>query len=275
VSGWSFKLRHAPKLRIELDTLRPSTLASLDAHAIARLPLAHGSESISVGDLFAVSAGGDASRLAFEGDLSRFDRIGAALDTGELRIDGPVGDQLGLQMTGGSIVVNGSARHQLAVEMAGGRIEVRGDVGDFAAATLPGSLDGMRGGTLVVHGRVGDRFADRMRRGFAIVHGDAGDFAASRLVAGTVVLGAGCGAHPGYGMRRGTLVFGGAKPAAPPPTFVETTHDIRSYWALLARELKRLQVPFAASLDAARVPARWVGDIAVAGKGEWLLVASA
>lgn len=271
MSGWTFQLRQEPALRVELTGLLPSSLAALDAASIAALPLSHGREAIAVGDLFTVKAAGHDLDIGFEGDLSRFDRVGAGLDTGTIRIDGSVGDQLGLQMTGGTIVVAGSARHQVGVEMAGGGIDVHGDVGDFAAATLPGSLDGMRGGTLVVRGSAGHRFADRMRRGFAIVHGGVGDFAASRLVAGTVVLGGDCGVHPGYGMRRGTLVLGGAQPS-PPPTFVATEHDILSYWALLARELRRLEVPFASALDPCRVPARWVGDIAVGGKGEWLLV---
>lgn len=271
MSGWKLTLKQPPKLRIDLHGVLPAGLCELDAAAIERLPLRHGRDELALAELFAVSAlpGDDAETLRLEGDLSRFDCIGSGMVAGTLQVDGDVGDALGQQMRGGTIVVAGSARDLAGCEMAGGRLEVRGDVGDFAAGPLPGSLDGMRGGTLVVRGHAGHRFADRMRRGNALLHGDAGDFLASRLVAGSIAIGGGCGAHPGYGMRRGTLVFCGAQPE-PPPTFVPTAHEIAVFWQLLARELQREGGPF--ERLAARRPRRHVGDLAVAGKGEWLLL---
>ena len=268
MSGWTLTLHTPPRLRMDLQGVLPSGVAEFDGPALARLALRHGNETLALGELFRVSARND-DALVLEGDCSRFDRIGAGLAGGTLRVEGPVGDSLGVQMRGGTLIVVGSARDGVGCEMAGGRIEVHGNVGDFAAGALPGSLDGMRGGALVVHGNAGHRFADRMRRGNAVVHGDAGDFLASRLVAGSLLIGGRCGVHPGYGMRRGSIVFAGAHPEVP-PTFMPSAHDLTVFWGLLARELQREGGAFAQL--AQRRPQRHVGDIAVAGKGEWLLV---
>ena len=206
--------------------------------------------------------------LRLEGDLSRFDAIGHGLDGGLLHIAGAVGDRLGLSMRGGEIRVNGAAGQLAGCEMAGGLIEIAADVGDFAAGALPGSMDGMRGGTLIVRGNAGARCGDRMRRGTVVLHGDAGDFLASRMVAGTIAVAGRVGAHCGYGMRRGTLVFAGPPPAVP-PTFVSTHQDIVVFWTLLRRSLAYHGGRFTAL--PARAPRRLVGDLAVDGKGEWLL----
>lgn len=268
MSGWTLTLTQPPRLRIDLRGVLPDGLAALDVPAIGKLPLRHGNETLALAELFRIAPRTD-DALVLEGDCSRFDRIGAGLVGGTLRVDGSVGDALGLQMRGGTLIVTRSARDQAGCEMSGGRIEVHGNVGDFAASALPGSMDGMRGGSLVVRGNAGQRFADRMRRGSAVVHGDVGDFLASRLVAGSLLIGGRCGAHPGLGQRRGSIVFAGAHPAVP-PTFLPSGHDFAVFWGLLARDLQREGGPFAQL--AQRRPQRHVGDVAVGGKGEWLLV---
>jgi formylmethanofuran dehydrogenase subunit C len=108
-----------------------------------------------------------------------------------------------------------------------------------------------------------------MRRGTVVIGRDCGDFAASRMVAGTLVLGGRCGAHPAWGMRRGTLLFTAGAPA-PPPTFAPLHSNADVFWQLLARDLSRFCGPFA-ELPRRRVR-RHVGDLAVGGKGEWLVV---
>lgn len=281
--GWCLRLKVQPEFRVDFGGVLPLRLAAMTADEIARLPLRHGNDMQAMGALFdimpvegeaAAVPGGQAEpgpQLRLEGDLSRVDAIGQGLEGGMLRVDGDVGDRLGLAMRGGEIRVRGRAGELAGCEMAGGRIEVAGDVGDFAAAARPGSMDGMRGGTLVVHGNVGARCGDRMRRGTVVLHGDAGDFLASRMVAGTIAVAGRVGAHCGYGMRRGTLVFAGPQPPAP-PTFVATQHDIAVFWALLRRSLAYHGGLFA-SLPAP-APRRLVGDLAVDGKGEWLLPGS-
>lgn len=273
--GWCLRLKAQPDFRVDFGGVLPARLAAMTAAEVARVEIRHGNERLALGELFDVAAlGGSAAEvspeLRIEGDLSRFDAIGQGLDGGVLRIDGAVGDRLGLSMRGGEIRVQGAAGQLAGCEMAGGLIEVAGDVGDFAAGALPGSMDGMRGGTLVVRGKAGARCGDRMRRGTVVLHGDAGDFLASRMVAGTIAVAGRVGAHCGYGMRRGTLVFAGPQPPAP-PTFVATRQDIVVFWTLLRRSLAYHGGPFAAL--PARAPHRLVGDLAVDGKGEWLLPA--
>lgn len=271
--GWCLRLKAQPDFRVDFGGVLPARLAAMTAAEVARVEIRHGNEMLALGELFNVAAlgGGTAElspELRLEGDLSRFDAIGQGLDGGVLRIDGAVGDRLGLSMRGGEIRVQGSAGQLAGCEMAGGLIEVEGDVGAFAAGALPGSMDGMRGGTLIVRGKAGARCGDRMRRGTVVLHGDAGDFLASRMVAGTIAVAGRVGAHCGYGMRRGTLVFAGPQPPTP-PTFVATQHDIAVFWALLRRSLAYHGGLFA-SLPAP-APRRLVGDLAVDGKGEWLL----
>lgn len=264
-------LRKAPELRVDARGLSPAGLVTLGREEVLRLVLPHGRERVPLAEWFEVrtrAADEAMPRLRFEGDLARFDFIAAGLAGGGIDVEGDVGDGLGLGMSAGEVRVQGSARDLAGCAMRGGTVEVSGDVGDFAAGALPGEMDGMRGGTLVVHGRAGARLADRLRRGTVAVHGDAGDFVASRMVAGTVAIGGACGAHPGWGMRRGTLVFAGAAPQ-PPATFVRVDSDTQVIWQLLSRDLARLGGRFA-GLPALPV-ARWVGDLSMAGQGEWLL----
>ena len=266
------QLRQPPALRVDARVLAPGALAALSLADVQRLCLPHGREPLPLAELFDVErAGGDDDALVLAGDLRRFDGVGAGMASGSLEVDGAVGDSAGLGMSGGRLVIRGAARDLVACSMRGGWLEVHGDIGDFAASALPGDRDGMRGGTLVVRGRAGARLADRMRRGTVVVHGDSGDFTASRMVAGTLAIGGRCGAHAGWGMRRGTLVFAGEAPA-PPPTFVGMQGDVRVFWQLLARDLERFGAPFAGL--ARRDVRRFAGDIAVDGRGEWLVPAT-
>ena len=269
MSGWRFTLKAAPALRVDMRGVTPTALAGLSAAEVERLPVGYGSTRLPLAEFFQL-APQDEDALDFEGDLSRFDRVGWQLAQGRIRIDGSVGHHAGGGMRAGELLVSGHAGLLAACEMAGGVFTVQGDVDDFAASALPGSMDGMRGGTFVVMGNAGARFADRMRRGNAIVHGNAGDFLASRLVAGTVALGGHAGAHPGFGMRRGTVVLAAGPSALEvPATFVPAYAPVDVYWQLLARSLARHGGPFAAL--AARRIERHLGDLAADGKGEIIM----
>ena len=262
-------LRQAPTLRVDGRLLSPAHLHALGIAEVRRVALPSGRDRIELGEWFDVAPGdGDADLLRIDGDLSRFDALGAGLHAGTLHVHGDVGDAAGLGMTGGRLVIDGRARDLAGCAMRGGWLEILGDAGDLAASALPGDIDGMVGGTLVVRGRAGARLADRMRRGTVVVHGDVGDFAASRMVAGTLALGGGCGAMPGWGMRRGSVVFAGAAPQVA-STFVDVRFDAAVFWQLLARDLARFGPPFD-DLPRRRMT-RFAGDLAVQGKGELLV----
>lgn len=275
-NGFRLRLRAAAErpldFPLDLAGVLPTAMAGRTAAEVAASLIGCGNARLALGECFDVEpVASEGPELRFEGDLSRCDRIGEAMDGGVLHVEGDAGDYLGSQMRGGELRVAGAAGAFAGCEMAGGHLEIAGNVGSFAGGALPGSMDGMRGGVLVVHGHADARVADRMRRGTLVVHGDVGDFAASRMVAGTLALGGRVGAHCGYGMRRGTLVFA-ADPAdqpSPPATFAPTGHDIRVIWALLARSLAYHGGRFATL--PARQPRRFVGDLGADGKGEWLL----
>jgi formylmethanofuran dehydrogenase subunit C len=263
-------LRRPPLLRVDARALLPQVLCTMGREEVLRLALPHGRDGLPVGECFDVvsEARDDAVPvLRLQGDLSRFDCIGAALSAGSLVVAGPVGDCAGLGMSGGGLRIEGHARDLAGCAMTGGLLEVLGDAGDCAASALPGAMDGMSGGTLIVHGSAGARLADRLRRGTVVVHGDAGEFLVARMVAGTVAVGGRCGAHAGWAMRRGSVVFAGAEPQ-PATSFVAVNSDIQVTWQLLARDLARFGGLFE-NLPRRSVQ-RWVGDLAVAGQGDWL-----
>jgi formylmethanofuran dehydrogenase subunit C len=270
MSGWHFRLRQAPALRVDLRGITPFALAELSAAQVEQLAVGHGNEMLALAELFDV-APGEEGVLRFEGNLEGFDRIGWQMEGGSIRVEGHAGHYAGGCMRGGELSIEGDAGLLAACEMAGGRIEVKGDVGDFAASTLPGSMDGMRGGTLIVHGNAGERFGDRMRRGTALIHGGAGAFLGSRMVAGTIGVGGSVGAHAGFGMRRGSIVFAEAGAAFPEGvgsalTFVPNRAATPVFWALLARDLARHGGLFS-DLAARRIE-RHLGDLSADGKGE-------
>ncbi len=268
MTGWVLRAKQAPQLRVDLRGVTPGALATLTLAQVEQVRVGYGNSLVALAEFFHVAPGAD-DALRFAADLARFDRVGWLMDGGQLIVEGNVGDYAGACMRSGDIRIDGSARDLAACEMAGGSLAVQGNVGDFAASTLPGSMDGMRGGSLIVKGNAGARFGDRMRRGSALVFGDAGDFLASRMVAGTIAIGGRCGAHPGFGMRRGSVVFAGTSsttPPAMPPTFVAGVAETPVFWQLLSRDLARQGGAFA-DLPGRRIE-RWLGDLAVDGKGE-------
>jgi formylmethanofuran dehydrogenase subunit C len=267
------RLEQAPDLRVDLRDVDAAMLASMPPLDAAHVRAWHGNAPVELGAFFRVEASSidaGAPELRFEGDLSRFDGIGWKLAQGRIVVDGSAGDYVGAAMAGGDIVVHGDAGVFAGCAMAGGRLTVDGDVGDFGLAAFPGDMEGVRGGVVFVGGSAGARFGDRMRRGTAVVAGNAGAFAGSRMVAGTIAIGGQAAPHAGFGMRRGTIVFAGAPPA-PDVTFVEPCAEAGVFWRLLARELARFGEPFSAL--AGRDPRRYVGDLAVGGKGELIVAA--
>ncbi len=268
MSAWRLTLKAAPALRVDLRGIAPDKLAGLALADVEKLPVGHGNRLEPLAEFFRIEAAAD-DTLTFDGDLSRFDRIGWQMASGRIEVNGHAGHYAAGCMSGGSLAIHGNAGLLAACEMAGGSLTIDGNVDDFAASTLPGSMDGMRGGSLVVKGDAGARFGDRMRRGTALVFGNAGDFLASRMVAGTIAIGGSTGAHAGYGMRRGSVLFAGAAPE-PSPTFVPAIASADVIWQLLARDVARHGGPFE-GLAGRRID-RCLGDLSAGGKGELIFV---
>jgi formylmethanofuran dehydrogenase subunit C len=267
MAALTFTLRERPAERLDLSALTPGGLAALKAREIEAIVVGGGRRPVRVGDVFKVRAG-TADDIVFAGGSDRFDRLGAGLSGGSIRVEGDVGARLGLDMLDGVIAVAGSAGPWAGSGMQGGRITVAGDAGDFAGGALPGRMAGMRGGVLAVGGGLGARAGDRMRRGLVVAR-RAGEETGSRMIAGTIVAGT-AGPLPGRLMRRGSLIVGAVEGEVL-PTFLDCgEHDLQAM-AILAGWLGRLALPWRPRLGGA--VRRLQGDTAALGKGELLIAA--
>lgn len=219
MTGLTFRKREEPGERLDLSPLVPARLAGLSEKDIAALPVGTSRMGLRVGDVFDIAMG-DAGEIRFEGGSHRFDRIGEAMETGEIIVEGDAGVRLGRMLAGGRISVSGSVGAHAGSAMSGGVIRISGDAGERLGGPLAGEMMGLKGGTITVGGNVGARAGDRMRRGVIFVKGNAGSDLASRMIAGTIVVGGMAAATPGRLMKRGTLFLcGGAESFA--PTFVD------------------------------------------------------
>lgn len=263
MSAMRFVLRAPPPQRLDMSPLTPDRLAGMDIAAIERLALHTTREVARVGDVFAVHAGDPAS-MVIEGGSARFDRIGAAMRSGTLRLDGAAGAYAGRKLAGGRLTITGDAGPFAASGMIGGHIEIGGNAGARLGGPMAGERTGMRGGTVIVHGRAGERAAERLRRGLVIIGGDAGQHAGCAMVAGTLVICSEAADGVGVLMRRGTIVLG--RTALLAPTFLALGGGDLVFRRLLTRALEPLHAEAAALVAAAT--RRYGGDMATIGKGE-------
>jgi formylmethanofuran dehydrogenase subunit C len=264
MSRFTFQLRRAPPQRVDLSGLTPSALKGKTESEINSLEIGTTRASLKVGDLFVLKAG-ELNEIAFEGSAERFDRVGAGLSSGAIRVTGDVGVEVGRGMTGGFVNVEGSAGAFAGSRMCGGALKIGGNAGERLGGPLVGETEGMSGGLIYVAGDAGARAGDRMRRGFILIDGAAGDCAGSRMIAGTLAICGIAGALPGFLMNRGTILLAaGASEMA--PTFVDCGVFSLAVAKLLAAHVE----PMSARLGAAfRGPLRrYAGDLAALGKGE-------
>jgi formylmethanofuran dehydrogenase subunit C len=260
----TFTVRNRPDQRLDLSPLVPHLLSGKTAVQIERVELQTTRYRVTVGDVFRVRMG-DAEQIRIEGAGERFDRVGQAMDVGEVVVDGDVGIQAGRLMAGGRLTLRGNTGPWAASGMKGGVIEILGAADAHLGGPLAGETAGMRGGIVIVRGRAGERAGDRMRRGTIIIEGEAGAYAGGRMIAGTLIVGGKAGPLPGFLMKRGTIVVGNGC-AEMPPTFV----DCGRHELLAMRLLAGLTQPHSKSSAALlrRPLQRFIGDMAVLGKGE-------
>jgi formylmethanofuran dehydrogenase subunit C len=267
VSALCFELKGKPDQRLDLSPLVPERLAGLSREDIEALAIGTTRAKLTVGEAFKVK-GKDAERLHFIGTDDRCDKIGAGLAGGEIVVDGDAGAYLGARMKRGKIEVTGSCGVLAAASMAGGEIAVRRDVGERGAGVAVGETHGMKGGFLTIGGNAGGLLGERMRRGLVVVGGKAGDYAGGRMIAGTILLKRGAGRYAGYGLRRGSLIFM-EKPKHVLPTFGDCGVMEFDYLRLLEKWLRGTGMRIKLGGRARRL----MGDMAVLGKGEMLILA--
>lgn len=267
MTGLTFRKKAEPEERLDLSPLVPARLAGLSAADIAGLKVGTSRLGVTVGDIFEVS-GDDPATIRFEGGSPRFDRIGEAVEAGEIFVEGDAGMRLGRMLKGGRIVVSGSAGDHAGSAMEGGVVRIAGNAGDRLGGPLAGEMMGLKGGTLIVEGNAGARAGDRMRRGVISIAGNAGPDAGSRMIAGTLVIQGRAAGTPGRLMKRGTLFLcGGVEHLA--PTFLDNGPADILILAVMSRTFAAGEV---GSVPFGRQPMRrYGGDTAVLGLGEIFL----
>jgi len=243
-------LRAEPPARVLAPALTPEELCGLNGLSVAVLGLRCGGETVAVGDLFEVSgAGSEAKAVVLEGDLRRFDGIGAGLSSGEIEVRGDVGAWAGTAMSGGLLRILGSAGARLG-------------------AAYPGARVGMTGGEIVVTGDAGEEAGAGLRRGLIAVGAGAGAGAGLRMLAGTVIALGGIGPEAGLGNRRGSLVSGRAVELLP-------AYALATRFQPPALRLQLLRVrELGLTVDDALLHgtwARWSGDVTELARGEILI----
>lgn len=266
MSALSFELKKTPEQRLDLSPLVPARLAGLNRKEIAALPINTTRTKLTVGDVFKVK-GRDAACLQFIGTDERCDKIGAGLSGGEIIVEGDAGALLGTKMKSGKISIEGSAGVLAGASMAGGELAIAGDVGDQAGGVAFGETFGMKGGFMTIGGEAGVLLGERLRRGLIVVSGKAGDYAGGRMVAGTILLRGGAGRYAGYGNRRGSLIFS-EKPRHIMPTYTDSGVMEFDYLRLLEVWLRGQGMRIRLGGRARRL----MGDMAVLGKGEMLIL---
>ncbi len=251
---------------VDLTPLRPDNLIGMKIGEIARIKLRKGSDSVFVGDLFAVS-GDNPEDIVFDAARFTFERIGNGMRFGSIEIVGNAGALTGCHMSGGAITITGDAGDFCANSMRGGLIRIHGSCGDYLASGLPGSKFAMNNGCVIVNGNAGARLADRMRRGLIVVHGNAGEEACSSMIAGTVMLLGGVGNNLGVHMKRGSIICSESSDL-PNDRFVGQPFAGDGFLALVQRYLDEIDEPLDLHEKLGHPHDRFIGDLSHGGMGE-------
>jgi RNA polymerase sigma factor (sigma-70 family) len=131
-----------------------------------------------------------------------------------------------------------------------------------------GETFGMRGGRLSIGGKAGSMLGERMRRGLVVVQGGAGDYAGARMIAGTLLIKGRVGRWAGFGLRRGSIILS-KEPKDLLPTFGDCGVLDFNWLRVLERNLQATGARVKFRCRARRL----MGDMAVLGKGEMLILA--
>lgn len=262
----TFSLLAQPDERLDLSGLTPAALTGLTGVQIASLRIGTSRNPATAGDVFKIT-GKDVNNIVFEGGSSRFDRVGAGLSAGAIRVIGGVGSQAGRKMSGGTLIIDGSAGDHAGSGLLDGRLEIKGNAGSHLGGPLAGEITGMEGGILIVRGKAGHYAGDRLRRGIIAILKGCGDYAGCRMIAGTIVVTGHVGAMPGYLMKRGSLLFD-RRPENLSPTFLPSGEPEIAFSAVFDRFLMSEKIMDRPLLG--QKPGKYGGDNAVSGKGEIL-----
>lgn len=267
------KLKTPPPFRVDMSVLTPQYCTDQGADALAQLLLQTAGQKVQLKELFEIDDDGK-ERLEISGACDKLDYLGKHMESGELIVSGDIGNYAGAMLTGGVLEVRGDVGDFCGHAMRGGSIVIRGNAGDYCGGAIAGHTHSMNGGEILVNGHVGDYCGDRMRRGLIAVHGRIGDYCGRRMKAGTIIASGQCGKACGNGMARGSIILFKLPEGGITSTFI--TQDIpfsSDFLGLLSDYLQKADFGFE-PLPLARYAQRYVGDRALQGKGEILILGS-
>ena len=254
-----------------MSPVLPEKLQRKKLTEIEKIKVQSGNEKIAIGSLFAIAGNLKDSTVTIKKSNTKLDFIGHGMTTGKINIFGSVGDYLGRNMTGGNIVISGNAGQWAGASMNNGCIEIKGNVGDYLSAVIPGEQYGMKGGFIHIHGNAGSRVAEHMRRGLIAIEGNAGDYCGCNMLAGTILVLGKAGKQTGFSMKRGSIILT-QKPKSVPTTFNRCGILELGFLKLIFNELGTMNQRFRSLNKIQPTAERIAGDLAVAGKGELLIL---
>jgi formylmethanofuran dehydrogenase subunit C len=203
-----------PKRKFEVPVqaacISPDVFKGKESTEIANLPVTEGNRNLKLGDLFEIQEDNrEAPYITINGDASKVKRIGQAMKTGEIAVNGDCGMHTGEKMTGGKITVNGNLGGWSGNDMKGGLIEVHGDAGDYLASPYRGTATGMKGGLIVIDGKVGSDVGCYLHGGVLKIKGGAGRFLGYHMSDGAILVDKECDTRAGALMTGGKIVITG------------------------------------------------------------------
>ena len=195
---------------IQASCITPENFKDKTIAEIKKLPATEGNRNVTLNDLFKIEQNPqETPDITLNGDLSKVKRVGQAMKTGEIVINGNIGMHTGEKMAGGKITINGNAGCWTGSEMKKGLIEIHGDGGDYLASPYRGNDLGMKGGLITVDGNVGTDVGCHLKGGIIKIKGSAGRFIGYHMTEGAIYIEKDCDVRTGACMSGGKIVVGG------------------------------------------------------------------
>lgn len=149
-----FTLKSNTTQLVDCRVLTPENLKGKTLDEIKALAL---DSQHQVKDMFDV-AGESADQIVFKQAQPLLHHIGYQMKSGQITIEGDVGDFIGAAMQGGVLICKGSVGERAGDVMRRGMLLIEGDAGEYCASS-------MKAGTLGVLGKTGARLGYGMKRG--------------------------------------------------------------------------------------------------------------
>ena len=208
---------------VQAACISPDVFKGKDIAEIANLPVTEGNRNLKLGDVFEINEDHlETPYITINGDAGKVKRIGQAMKTGEILINGDAGMHTGEKMAGGKITINGNIGGWSGNDMKGGLIEVHGDAGDYLASPYRGTATGMKGGLIVVDGKVGSDSGCYLHGGVLKIKGGAGRFLGYHMSDGAILVDKEVDTRAGACMTGGKIVITGTIPEIMPTFTIDS-----------------------------------------------------